>query len=78
MDIKKLRTPSLMVGLIVIILACNVPTSEGLEASALPTATEPGPPTEIPIQHEIIPVGLPAERSSHAGDYDSSTTAALK
>jgi hypothetical protein len=80
MDIKRLRIPSLMISLIVVILACNIPTSEGLEASALPTATEEpaSPPTEAPIQHQVIPASLPADRSSHAGDYDSSTTAAIK
>jgi hypothetical protein len=30
------------------------------------------------IQHTTIPVALPADRSSHAGDYDSSTTAKNK
>jgi hypothetical protein len=76
MEMKKLRTPSFMVGLIVIILACNIP-SIGATATATPS-TGSGPPTEIPIQHTAIPISLPADRSSHAGDFDSSTTAASK
>jgi hypothetical protein len=69
-----------MVSLILAILACNVPSSDVLPASAGedPTATEAVPPTETPIPHVVIPAALPAERSSHAGDYDSSTTASVK
>jgi hypothetical protein len=68
----------------VFILACNVPAlNTPLEGSAGIVATETVqgievPPTEIGIQHTIIPVNLPAERSSHAGDFDSSTSAAQK
>lgn len=63
------------------ILACNVPLLNApLEGSAGIGATETVeaievPPTEIGIQHTIIPVDLPAERSSHAGDFDSSLSA---
>lgn len=69
------------------ILACNVPGS----ATEVPTLQVPvtgpttavntptqQPPTEIPIQHQVFPVSLPVDRSSHAGDYDSSVTAAEK
>jgi hypothetical protein len=43
-----------------------------------PPADTSAPPTEIVIQHQQLPVDLPADRSSHAGDYDSSTTASQK
>jgi hypothetical protein len=76
MDFNKTRIPGLMIGMIVIILACNVPgsTVESLPADST-AAPESVTPTETPIPHVTIPSSLPAERSSHAGDYDSSTTA---
>jgi hypothetical protein len=58
------------------ILACNSPSST---TEVAPSPTIPplasSVPTEEVILHEIIPVSLPPERSSHAGDYDSSKTA---
>ena len=68
---------ALPVAMIAGILACNTPTTTAEET---PPPTN-APPTSIPteaITHEIIPVSLPEERSSHAGDYDSSKTAAEK
>ena len=67
------------------ILACNMPSQATpteapvVEPSATlisPVIETPvPPPTEIGIQHTTIPANLPENRSSHAGDYDSSVTA---
>lgn len=66
------------------ILACNTSGATTTPEAAAP-ATEvvqvvgtAGPPTDAPIAHEIVPVALPENRSSHAGDYDSSVTAEQK
>jgi hypothetical protein len=70
--------------------ACNLPGSQSATqapATSLPatelalvTADTPtsSPPTEIPVQHQVFPDSLPENRSSHAGDYDSSITADQK
>ena len=89
---KKRKFTSLVIVISIIIAtftACNFPVSEAATEppTTAPSATElvaivvtatSAPPTEIPIQHQIIPVSLPENRSSHAGDYDSSVTAELK
>ena len=72
-----------MISAIAVILACNTPT-----ATAQPTATIESIitvsgvateiSTEVSIQHIIIPANLPENRSSHAGDHDSSTSVAIK
>lgn len=82
-----------MLALVLALLACTVSSpktateapvtevadSPTQEQVAAPDATQSAPPTEVPsIQHQVFPVDLPVERSSHAGDYDSSTTAANK
>src|SRR5262245_36804739 len=86
---QNLKTTLALFSIIAVILACNLPG----QATPAPLATEPpateeivavvdtatsAPPTEIPIQHQIVPVSLPDSRSGHAGDYDSSSTAPLK
>ncbi len=85
---RSVRISSAWIVVILTILACNVPNS----STEVPAATQPPttelvtvadtatslPPTEIPIQHQVFPVNLPANRSSHAGDYDSSVTASEK
>lgn len=80
MKSTKLRVTLLMSAMIIFVLACGLPATEATEVSATETTIEAGstPPAEIPVQHEVIPVSLPADRSSHAGDFDSSTTAAQK
>ena len=74
--------------LLATMLACNL----GEPQSTPPPSTQPPateltaivdtapapPPTETPIQHQNIPVSLPPDRSSHAGDQDSSATASQK
>lgn len=89
---RNLRTLFASISILAAVLACNIPSSAtqvpatDLPATELPsteivavvnTATS-SPPTEIPIQHQIIPISLPGSRSGHAGDYDSSVTAAQK
>jgi hypothetical protein len=79
MKFTNLRIALFMSAMLIVILACGAPAADATE---VPT-TEPSggttpPPTELPIQHQVIPVSLPADRSSHAGDFDSSTTAAKK
>lgn len=66
------------------ILACNISGATATPEVVVP-ATEvvqvvdtAGPPTDAPIAHEIVPAALPENRSSHAGDYDSSVTAEQK
>lgn len=64
---------------LVIAFACNIPGAA--TATAPPATIQPGdvdPPPEPTVQHTIIPVNLPGDRTNHAGDYDSSTTAAQR
>lgn len=69
-----------MSAMLIVILACGAPASGS--TTPLPATDVPGgvttPPTDLPVQHQVIPVNLPVDRSSHAGDFDSSTTAAQK
>jgi hypothetical protein len=85
MENRKSKTFFVLLTLIATILACNMPSPTAATATApaatqAPAATEAAaaPPTEPPIQHVVIPIDLPADRSSHAGDYDSSATASKK
>ncbi len=81
---KSLNRKSTLAGItmLAVMLACNVPSS-ATEVPATPPPTElvtvvdtlTPPPSEIPIQHQVFPVDLPASRSGHAGDNDSSKTA---
>lgn len=86
---QNLKTTFALIAIISAMLACNIPSAATeVPATELPapateivsvidTATS-SPPTEIPIQHNIIPISLPENRSGHAGDYDSSVTAKEK
>ncbi|MCE9644609.1 MAG: hypothetical protein K8S20_01315 [Chloroflexi bacterium] len=76
MKSTKVRTALAMSMLIVLILACGAPGGSSTEAPATDATSAPAPSESI--QHQTLPISLPAERSSHAGDYDSSTTAAKK
>jgi len=70
--------------ILVSILACGTsqatPTPEAISPAKeiVQVSDTAVPPTDTPIQHQIVPVALPENRSSHAGDYDSSVTAAEK
>lgn len=59
--------------LIIFILACGLPSPAVTEEAA-----EPTPIPDLPKAHQVIPGELPIDRSSHAGDFDSSTSAAQK
>ena len=85
---QSLKTTFALLAIIAAVLACSFPSATEIPATDLPATELPStevvsvvdtatssPPTEIPIQHQIIPVSLPEFRSSHAGDYDSSVTA---
>jgi hypothetical protein len=84
------KTLFAVVSLFAGVLACSLPSGKPQDVptqiaapatqEAIPTETQSAPPTEIPAQskHQVVPVALPTERSSHAGDYDSSTTASKK
>jgi len=87
---RRLHISIFPIMILAVLTACNLPGSQSATqapATSLPatelvvivdTPTSIPPPTEIPIQHQIIPVSLPENRSSHAGDYDSSVTADQK
>ncbi len=66
------------------ILACGSPSATESPATQPPESVivsvtdTASPPTEVAIQHQIVPVSLPENRSDHAGDYDSSKTAKEK
>lgn len=68
-----LKTTVLMLVMIIFILACGLPSSGSTEVSSTNVPTQLESPTEALIEHVLIPVNLPIDRSSNAGDYDSST-----
>jgi hypothetical protein len=93
MKSKNFRPLSLMVAAIIVLQACSLSSTETPEIAptevAVTSATEESPveipvtgetalPTEISIRHQTIPANLPADRSNHAGDYDSSALASKK
>jgi hypothetical protein len=78
MDVKK--NPFVFAGAILIltIIACSfnsTPAPEEAPVEALDVAAADATPTAQGVQHQAVPGELPAERSSHAGDYDTSVTA---
>ena len=78
MKSSNLKTTVLLSTIVIFILACGFPSTGKKDVIPTDVSVDSAPPTEIPTHHEIIPVSLPAERSSHAGDFDSSTTADKK
>ncbi len=81
MDIRNFRTAAIMLTLITLVSACNMPSVNAQSEDAPAEASQDAgvaQPAEIAFQHELIPIDLPAERSSHAGDYDSSKFASKK
>ena len=81
-----IKTCCLLIGMLLIMQACNaVPATEVLHITEpiteVPATPVVHPPTEVPatptlpeetIQHVNIPVSLPAAGSARAGDFDSS------
>jgi predicted small lipoprotein YifL len=88
MDEHKTRKTLALMMLISILAACNQSKPQATPlASTQPPATETvvatdtatsASPTETPIQHQVIPLYLPPDRSNHAGDQNSSVTANQK
>lgn len=60
--------------LFVITIACGGQAGNETEAPSTVGATESvtASPTEVSIQHNVIPIDLPAHQSGEAGDFDSS------
>ncbi len=56
----------------------SIPSTGDGESVSTTGADGSTPVAGTGIQHVVIPVGIPADRSSHAGDHDSSTTAEIK
>ena len=67
------RTICSVLLLFILMLACGGAGSVATEAPTTVTGTEEStPPTEVSIQHNDIPVNLPADQSGESGDFDSS------
>jgi hypothetical protein len=77
---KFIKAAAVLLFSTMVITACNMPGSANTNAIATSPPATQAPNTLPPTanQHQIIPMNLPAERSNHAGDYDSSTTASGK
>ncbi len=83
------KTLLLTLPILILVLACGS-TSEATPASEAPMLVTSTPvtgspsnastatPTDAVLAHELIPVDLPKDRSDHAGDYNSSSTAQEK
>ena len=93
MNFQNIKLLFAVIFLVTGILACSMPspTPDAAEivpvtgqeaqqpvATAASSPTTSATPTEVAIQHHMIPGDLPTERSNHAGDYDSSTSAGRK
>ena len=84
MENHKLRMSISTLVVIMLLLACNLPSQSPTEPTATATPAKvmdtvaPPPAATEAIPHVLIPVSLPENRSSHAGDYDSSVTAQQK
>jgi hypothetical protein len=76
MKVTNTRISFFMLALIILTLACGLPSATSTESTPSDTteapATESAPPTEFAIQHTTIPVNLPSEQSGEAADFDSS------
>lgn len=74
MSIQFKKTAVIFLLVMMYLTACNLPASADALADT-PTPPQPTgtpPPTANP--HQTIPSDLPAERTNHAGDYDSSAS----
>jgi hypothetical protein len=70
-----------LVIVVLMLSACSLPqTLERATNTPAPAALVPPTAVDTPasVQHELVPVSLPAERSNQATDQDSSTTAARR
>ncbi len=64
--------------LILVLLSCGPLSTPGTAPASGPIPETGLTPAAVPIQHQVIPAELPAERSGHAGDQDSSSMADKK
>ena len=66
--------------IVILLSACNFPGSEPTpeRVAETPTLRPVATSAEVSILHQTRPHELPTERSGHAGDHDSSTTASKK
>jgi hypothetical protein len=79
---RSIKTLFFLLILTAVILACGAPAATEPEAVEEPTPvvqqkapdepTGEAPPAAPSIQHEVIPVDLPSQRSGQAADFDSS------
>jgi hypothetical protein len=78
---KKVQFFSQFVALMLLVSACSLPLSPAQPANT-PTPEPAAPPPEVDapasLQHELVPISLPSERSNQAGDNDSSETASRR
>lgn len=75
MKTKNARKYLSMLALIILTLACSLPSTTPTESAPLDVTEAPAesaPPTETVIQHNNIPVSLPEKQSGEAADFDSS------
>ncbi|NJN79040.1 MAG: hypothetical protein HC797_00390, partial [Anaerolineales bacterium] len=72
MKMTKVQITYLMVGLIVFVLACSLPSTtdstETITPETTEAITESAPPTDPLIQHKDIPVSLPDNQSGQSGE----------
>jgi hypothetical protein len=77
MKSKRIRTHLLFIGVILFVQACSFPRTAGpppIEETASPVpVTGPGEAAQDAVQHQIIPVSLPAGEGS-TRDYVSAAT----
>ncbi len=82
MKIRFVKSTAIFLLIIVYLAACNLPSSVSTDTpppSSSPSSVPPtNPPLPTEIQHQTVPSNLPATRTNHASDYDSSTTASGK
>ncbi|HCR72017.1 MAG TPA: hypothetical protein DIW23_11275 [Anaerolineae bacterium] len=77
MKAKNAQISFFMLALIILTLACGLPSEPNTEAvpadaTEAPSTGSAPPPTEPAIQHNDIPVNLPGQQNGQAGDFDSS------
>jgi hypothetical protein len=75
-DPKRICT-GLLIGMTGLLASCNLPFRAAAADAPSPVPVLI-PDTGLSSRHELIPVELPADRSSHAGDHNSSTSASQK
>jgi hypothetical protein len=78
---KTVQFVSQLAAIMLLFSACNLPIGSGQQPEETPTPAPIPPPginTPASVQHDLVPVSLPAERANQAADHDSSETAARR